>query len=83
MSALLVQGAAALAVVGALLYARRQLRLRGPRPGDGALEVRERRALGRDCGVAVISWQGREILIGYGASGTQPLAPALRDEVLS
>ena len=73
MSALLVQGAAALAVVAALLYARRLLRRdRGPAQGS-ALEIRQRRSLGRECGVAVVCWQGREILVGYGSSGVAPL----------
>jgi hypothetical protein len=67
-SALIVQGAAAAAVVVGLLFARRKLR-QGGVPGVPALEVRERRALGRDSGVAVVRWQGREILVGYGSSG--------------
>jgi flagellar biogenesis protein FliO len=83
-SALLVQGAAALAIVVALLYAQRQLR-QGRRPaGAAVLEVRERRPLGRESGVAVVAWQGREVLVGYGASGVATLlaADAPRDEVL-
>lgn len=73
MSALLVQAAAALAVVGALLYAQR--RLRRPRGGAAAplVQVRARHPLGRESGVAVVSWDGREILVGYGAAGVTGL----------
>jgi flagellar biogenesis protein FliO len=83
-SALLVQGAAALAIVVALLYAQRQLRQGRRPPGAAALEVRDRRALGRESGVAVVVWQGREVLVGYGASGVATLlaAEAPRDQVL-
>lgn len=68
MTALIVQGAAAAAVVVGLLFARRKLR-QGGVPGAPKLEILERRALGRDSGVAVVRWQGREILVGYGSSG--------------
>jgi len=72
-SALVMQGAAALAVVGALLYAQRQLRHGRRSSGGAALEVRERRSFGRESGVAVVCWQGREVLVGYGASGVAML----------
>jgi hypothetical protein len=78
----LVQAAAALAIVGALLFARR--RLRSPPSGAGPrLEIVERRALGRDSGVAVVVWGEREVLVGYGASGVTGLLRAdAVDEVL-
>jgi flagellar biogenesis protein FliO len=73
MSTLLVQAAAALAVVGALLYARRRLAVARSGIAAPSLEVRARQSLGRESGVAVVSWDGREILVGYGASGVTGL----------
>ena len=73
MSALLVQGAAALIIVAALLYAQHRLR-RGAGPaGAAALVVLERRLLGRDAGVAVVRWHGRSVLVGFGAAGVTTL----------
>jgi flagellar biogenesis protein FliO len=73
MSVLLVQAAAALVVVAALLYARRRLVLGRSAVAAPSLEVRARQPLGRESGVAVVFWDGREILVGYGASGVTGL----------
>ncbi|HET7752397.1 MAG TPA: flagellar biosynthetic protein FliO [Anaeromyxobacteraceae bacterium] len=77
MSALVVQGAAAVAILAALVYARRQLRRNGGSPLTAELDVCQRRSLGRESGVAVVRWNRREILIGYGSAGVVPLADSI------
>ena len=64
MSGALMQAAAALALVGALLLARRTL-ARGRGAGGAAVRVRERHALSRDAGIALVSWSGDDFLVGW------------------
>lgn len=62
----------ALLVVGGLAAALAIVRRRGPRMPP-AIAVEARIPLGKESGVALVRFGGRELLVGYGSAGVSAL----------
>lgn len=70
----------ALVALGALALAWVTLARRGPTGDPGPLEIENRQALARECGVALIRAGERRLLLGFGPWGVAVLADMKRDE---
>ena len=66
--------AGALLVLGGLAAALVLARRRAAAPPRAELALEARVPLGKDAGVAVVRWRGRELLVGYGPGGVSSLA---------
>jgi hypothetical protein len=64
------------ALAGALVLARR----RAAPTAAATVAVVQRQPLARDCGVALVRWDDRELLVGYGAAGVTLVARPRAEE---
>jgi hypothetical protein len=75
-----VSAVAAALALGGLVAAAAWLRRRGTASDPAPLALRARQPLGKDSGVAVVAFAGRELLVGYGAAGVTLVAAAAAGE---
>jgi hypothetical protein len=71
--------AGALLVVCALAAALVLVRRRAGPAIQPPVAVLHRQPLARDCGLALVRWDGRELLVGYAAGGVTLVAGARED----